>query len=67
MSKRSAFVEDVLEGIGSEPDELQLVTFTIGEQYGVPISQVQEIIRIGNITEVPNCLPYMEGGNQPPG
>jgi len=37
------------------------VTFSIGEQYGVPISQVQEIIRIGNITKVPNSLPYMEG------
>ena len=57
----SGLAEEVLEGIGDEPDELQLVTFTIGEQYGVPISQVQEIIRIGNITRVPNSLPYMEG------
>jgi purine-binding chemotaxis protein CheW len=57
----SGLAEDVLEGIGNEPDELQLVTFFIGEQYGVPISQVQEIIRIGSITKVPNSLPYMEG------
>jgi purine-binding chemotaxis protein CheW len=57
----SGLAEDILEGIGNEPDELQLVTFTIGEQYGVPISQVQEIIRVGNITRVPNSLPYMEG------
>lgn len=57
----SGLAEDVLESIGEEPDELQLVTFSIGEQYGVPISQVQEIIRIGNITKVPNSLPYMEG------
>ena len=57
----SGLAEDVLESIGGEADELQLVTFSIGEQYGVPISQVQEIIRIGNITKVPNSLPYMEG------
>jgi purine-binding chemotaxis protein CheW len=57
----SGLAEDILEGIGNEPDELQLVTFTIGEQYGVPISQVQEIIRVGKITRVPNSLPYMEG------
>jgi len=57
----SGLAEDVLESIGNERDELQLVTFFIGEQYGVPISQVQEIIRIGNITKVPNALPYMEG------
>jgi len=58
---QSGLAEEVLEGIGGERDELQLVTFTIGEQYGVSISQVQEIIRIGNITKVPNSLPYMEG------
>ena len=57
----SGLAEDILESIGKERDELQLVTFFIGEQYGVSISQVQEIIRIGNITKVPNSLPYMEG------
>ena len=57
----SGLAEDVLQGIRDEADELQLVTFTIGEQYGVPISQVQEIIRVGGITKVPNSLPYMEG------
>ncbi len=57
----SGLAEDVLNEVRDEPDELQLVTFTIGEEYGVPISQVQEIIRVGNITKVPNSLPYMEG------
>lgn len=57
----SGLAEDVLEAVKSESGELQLVTFFIGEQYGVPINQVQEIIRVGNITKVPNSLPYMEG------
>jgi len=42
-------------------DELQIVSFNLGEEYGVPIGQVQEIIRIGNITVVPNAPAYMEG------
>ncbi len=57
----SGLAEDILGEIGAESGELQLVTFTIGEHYGVPISQVQEIIRVGTITKVPNTLPYMEG------
>jgi len=57
----SRLAEEVQRGVRDERDELQLVTFTIGEQYGVPITQVQEIIRVGNITKVPNSLPYMEG------
>lgn len=57
----SGLAEDIIGEMGVEPGELQLVTFTVGEQYGVPISQVQEIIRVGVITKVPNTLPYMEG------
>ncbi len=57
----SGLAEDILGEMGMEPGELQLVTFTIGEHYGVPISQVQEIIRVGTVTKVPNTLPYMEG------
>ncbi len=57
----SGLAEDILGEMGVETGELQLVTFTIGEHYGVPISQVQEIIRVGAITKVPNTLPYMEG------
>jgi len=41
--------------------ELHLVTFSLGEYYGVDISQVQEIIRVGTITAVPNSPSYMEG------
>ena len=57
----SGLAEEILGTVKEEPDELQIVTFSMGEQYGVPISQVQEIIRVGAITNVPNSLPYMEG------
>ena len=57
----SGLAEDILCEMDNQPGELQLVTFAIGEHYGVPISQVQEIIRVGTITKVPNSLSYMEG------
>lgn len=57
----SGLAEDIL-GFGREgAREMQIVTFTIGEQYGVPIAQVQEIIRAGNITNIPNAPSHMEG------
>ena len=57
----AGLAEDILTEIRDEPDEMQIVTFSLGEHYGIPISQVQEIIRVGNITMVPNSPPYMEG------
>jgi len=58
----SGLAEDVLGGIGvEEHGELHLVTFNLGEEYGVPIGQVQEIIRVGRVTMVPNAPEYMEG------
>ncbi|MEK6653166.1 MAG: chemotaxis protein CheW [Nitrospirota bacterium] len=57
----SGLAEDFLGEIREEQAEIQLVTFALGEQYGVPISQIQEIIRVGNITMVPNSPSYMEG------
>jgi purine-binding chemotaxis protein CheW len=45
-----------------ELSELQLVTFMLGpEEFGVPISQIQEIDRIGKITKVPKAAPFIEG------
>jgi purine-binding chemotaxis protein CheW len=32
-----------------------------GEEYGVPISQIQEIDRLTKITKVPKSAPFMEG------
>ena len=43
-------------------DMLQLVSFKLGdEEFGVDIMQVQEIIRMQNITSVPNAPEFVEG------
>ena len=42
--------------------EVQLVTFMLGaEEYGVPISQIQEIDRLAKITKVPKAAEFIEG------
>ncbi len=42
--------------------ELQLVVFTIGsEEFGVEIMNVQEIIRMTNITKIPQAPGYIRG------
>jgi purine-binding chemotaxis protein CheW len=42
--------------------ELQVVGFRIGnETFGVPIARVREIIRVPQITAVPNAPEYVEG------
>ncbi len=57
----SGLAEEILPELGKEQGELQVVTFSLGEQYAVPIHQVQEIIRVGPITRVPNAPTYIEG------
>jgi purine-binding chemotaxis protein CheW len=48
--------------IAGEASEIQLVTFMLGaEEYGVPISQIQEIDRLGKITKVPKAAEFIEG------
>jgi purine-binding chemotaxis protein CheW len=43
-------------------DEVQLVTFTLGdEEFGIPIAQIQEIDRLSKITKVPKAADYVEG------
>jgi purine-binding chemotaxis protein CheW len=43
-------------------DELQLVVFKIGpEEFGVEIMNVQEIIRMTNITKIPQASGYVKG------
>jgi chemotaxis signal transduction protein len=45
-----------------ELSEMQLVTFMLGaEEFGVPISQIQEIDRLGKITKVPKAADFIEG------
>lgn len=42
--------------------ELQVVGFRIGEEtFGVPIAHVREIIRVPQITALPNAPEYVEG------
>ena len=53
--------ENRYENPEEEVKDFHIVTFNLGEEYGVPISQVQEIVRVGSITMVPNSPPYMEG------
>jgi purine-binding chemotaxis protein CheW len=57
----SGLAEEILSEIEKSEEELQIVVFSLNEEYGVPITQVQEIIRVGNITRVPNSPHYMEG------
>jgi len=57
----SGLAEDILENYKEEPKDFHMVTFNLGEEYGVPIGQVQEIVRVGGITMVPNSPSYMEG------
>ncbi len=45
-----------------EMTEVQLVTFMLsGEEYGVPISQIQEIDRLSKVTKVPKAARFIEG------
>lgn len=47
------------EDIGNE---VQLVVFNLGtEEYGVDITQVREIVKVSNITKIPNSPSFIEG------
>lgn len=42
--------------------ELHLVTFALDrEEFGIPIQQVREVIRVGEITRVPQSRPHVRG------
>jgi len=42
--------------------ELQLVVFSLGsEEFGVDITRVKEIIKVPEITKIPNSPPFIEG------
>jgi purine-binding chemotaxis protein CheW len=42
--------------------ELHLVTFALdGEEFGLPIAQVREVIRVGEITRVPQARAHVRG------
>ena len=47
---------------GQSGDELQLVTFLLGqEEYGIPIARIQEIDRLSKITQTPKAPKFVEG------
>jgi chemotaxis signal transduction protein len=62
-TEEKKIVEIQKTGSGAqELSEVQLVTFMLGaEEFGVPISQIQEIDRLGKITKVPNAAKFIEG------
>jgi chemotaxis signal transduction protein len=66
-SQHSLTEEDVVavQNTGTnaqELSEIQLVTFMLGaEEFGVPISQIQEIDRLGKVTKVPKAAQFIEG------
>lgn len=50
------------EGTHSTGDLTQLVSFHLNyEEYGVEVLKVREIIRMVNITHMPNTPPYVDG------
>ncbi|MGI5911170.1 MAG: chemotaxis protein CheW [Syntrophomonadaceae bacterium] len=50
------------QGPNSQGEEIQIVAFKLGEEeYAVDILNVQEIIRLLNITRVPKANNYIEG------
>ncbi len=49
-------------GQGGDEDLMKFVTFFLDqEEYALPISQVQDINRVGEITRVPNSPPHVRG------
>lgn len=63
-AKRSGYESTVSELVNDLTDEFysKYVTFWLGnEEYGLPISEVQEINRVGEITRVPNSPIHVLG------
>ncbi len=62
MSIETLEVPEQEEVRSEKAGELQLVSFRLAhEEYGIEIIQVQEIILMGEITRVPQTLPYIMG------
>ncbi|WP_342765706.1 chemotaxis protein CheW [Methanohalobium sp.] len=50
------------KGAGTEDKNLQLVAFNLGdEEFGVDIMQVQEIIRMQEVTRIPQAPGFVKG------
>ena len=49
-------------GLAATADSMQLISFMLGEEtYGIEITKIREIIRIGQITQVPETPRYIKG------
>ncbi len=48
--------------LSAAADSMQLISFTLGEEtYGIEITTIREIIRLGQITQVPETPHYIKG------
>jgi purine-binding chemotaxis protein CheW len=60
--QRAARQPDLVEGILFMSRETHIVGFRVGrETYGVPITSLHEIVRVPEITAVPDAPDYLEG------
>jgi purine-binding chemotaxis protein CheW len=51
-----------IDGAARRDELIQLVSFMLdGEEYGVEVLKVREIIRMANITKMPNAAAHLEG------
>ena len=49
-------------GLVATADSMQLISFMLGDEtYGIEITKIREIIRIGQITQVPETPHYIKG------
>lgn len=59
---------DAIDGLSAVPDaetqvpELHLVTFQLDrEEFGIPIGQAREVVRVADLTRVPEAPPHIRG------
>jgi purine-binding chemotaxis protein CheW len=51
-----------VEQVGAPRPELHLLTFGLDrEEFGIPVTQVREVIRVAEITRVPQAPPHVRG------
>ena len=49
-------------GLAATADSMQLISFMLGEEtYGIEITKIREIIRVGQITQIPETPGYIKG------
>jgi purine-binding chemotaxis protein CheW len=62
MKEEMSMATSASNSIELKEERIQLVSFKIGnEEHGIDVLKVREIIRMSNITRVPNTQHYIEG------